>query len=190
MKNTKLNHLKFEITSGCLFRPLISGLRFQSRFYDRDVAGAAAQIAGDHVAYPLLIRVGLVSQKSVQRRQHSWRTEAALQGMMFTKSRLQRGQCFRIRQALDGHDPCSLRLYGEHQARADGGIVDDNGTSATDAMFTTDMRACQTHLVAEAIGERSTWHGFDYDGGAVDFELDCHGASRCLGRSLYQGAFD
>jgi len=31
---------------------------------------------------------------------------------------------------------------------------------------------------------------FDRDGGAVDFELDCHDVSIYLGRSLHQGAFD
>jgi len=67
--------------------------------------------------------------------QHAGRAEAALEGVMLAEGGLQRGQCFLGRETLNGDDATAFSLDRQHQARADGGAVDDDCACAAHPMF-------------------------------------------------------
>ena len=73
-------------------RALIGRARVEHRLDDGDVAGAAAEIAGEHLAHALGVAVGLLAQQRVRRGDHARRAEAALQRVMLAERGLQRRQ--------------------------------------------------------------------------------------------------
>ena len=63
------------------------------------------------------------------------RAKAALQGVVFDEGLLQRVQLIAGGQSLDGSDPAPPRLNREHQAGANGGVIDKYGAGSAHAVF-------------------------------------------------------
>src|ERR1700740_2174465 len=116
-------------------------LRGEPRRHDRDIAGAAAEMAGERLADLLLGRFRLVAQQGAERDQDARRAEPALQRVMLAIALLQGRQALRRRlQPFDGADLGALRLHCESKARAGGCAVDLDGAGTADAVLAADMR--------------------------------------------------
>src|SRR5581483_8910421 len=76
--------------------PAISGARLEHGLDDGDVAGAAAEIAGEHLANALGVGVRLFAKQRMRGGQDAGRAEAALQGMMLAERGLQRPERRRV----------------------------------------------------------------------------------------------
>src|SRR4051794_8871591 len=87
------------------------------RLHDVLVAGAAAQVAGDHVAGLLVRRRRVGPQPGGDRGEEARGAEAALQAVALQERLLNRPQGpVRVGEPLDGGDLAVLRGDGEHQA--------------------------------------------------------------------------
>ena len=69
--------------------PPIGGAGFEHGRDDRDIAGAAAEIARQHLAYAGLVAIGLGAEQRMRGGDHPRRAEAALQRVMLAKRGLQ-----------------------------------------------------------------------------------------------------
>src|SRR6516162_1844298 len=99
--------------------------------------------AGEGRADTVGVRIGLLGQQRVRRRQHPGGTEAALQGVMLAEGDLQRAQHFVARQALDGDDARIFSLHRQYQTGADRGAVDNDRARAAGAMLAAEMSSGQ-----------------------------------------------
>src|SRR5262249_61091614 len=68
----------------------IRGARLEHGLNDGDIAGAAAEIAREHLAHARSVAVRLLAEQRVRGRDHAGRAEAALQGVVLAKGFLQR----------------------------------------------------------------------------------------------------
>src|SRR4029453_18470802 len=57
------------------------------------------------------------------------------------------------RNALDGEDIVAVRLHRKHQAGACRALVEQNGAGAANAVLAAKVRAGETKLMADEIGE-------------------------------------
>lgn len=64
-----------------------------------------------------------------------------------------------VGQPLDRCDSVAIRLHGQHQARADGIVVEEHGTGAADPVFTSDVGSGQPEILAEEVAQEQA--GFD-----------------------------
>jgi hypothetical protein len=62
---------------------LVERPRIEYRLYDRNVAGAAADIPRQYVTDSLFVGIGLFGKQGMHRRQNSRRAKTTLQGVMF-----------------------------------------------------------------------------------------------------------
>jgi hypothetical protein len=131
---------------------VVCGAGFQHGVDNRDIASAAAQIAGQHRADARLVGAGLVGQQCVRGGQHARRAEPALQCVMLAKRSLQWRQAVLLRQPFDRYNTASFRLDGEDQARAHSGPVDDHRAGSAHAVLAADVGAGQPQRVTQAIG--------------------------------------
>src|SRR5579875_693508 len=76
---------------------------------------------------------------------------------------------------LDGQDLAALGLYRQHQAGTSGSAVDEDCAGAADAMLAAKMRAGQTNILTQHIGQQFTHRYAAPVGPPVHFELD-----RCM----------
>src|ERR1019366_4862004 len=90
------------------------------------VAGAAAQVAGQPVAYLALSWVLVVIQQGLRGDDQPRRAETALQRRVLEELLLHRVQHVAGGDALDRDDVTALGLGGEHQAGTDQAAVDDD----------------------------------------------------------------
>ena len=127
--------------------------RLKSRFNDRDVSSAAADIAGKNVANSFFACVRLGCQKRVNRRQHAGRTEATLEAMVLFECRLEGRQSFLLGQAFDRRDRDVLRLDGEHQTGSHRFAVNQHSAGAADSMLASHMGASQATGISQAVSE-------------------------------------
>ena len=129
---------------------------------DVGVAGAAAEVAADHVVDLLLgeLRRGVARlQAGGDRHQEARRAEPALQRVALAEGLLHRVQHLAAavvvaRQALDGGHLVPVDLDGEHQARAHRVAVDQHRARAADAVLAADVRAGQPEVVPQRVGQQ------------------------------------
>src|SRR3954469_10415776 len=95
---------------------LVGGARLKHRFDDADVAGAAADVARQHLAHAVGVAVRLLGEQRMRRGDEARRAEAALQRVMLAEGFLQRRQVGVVGQPLDGGDLRAFGLHGENQA--------------------------------------------------------------------------
>src|SRR5205823_13280202 len=74
----------------CLRLRSIRGARLEHGLDDGDIAGAAAEIAREHLAHARSVAVRLLAEQRVRGRDHPGRAEAALQRVVLAKGFLQR----------------------------------------------------------------------------------------------------
>src|SRR4051812_36320565 len=64
---------------------LVSGARFKHRVDDADVTGAAADVAGQHLAHAVGVAVRLFGEQRMRRGDEARRAETALQRVMLAE---------------------------------------------------------------------------------------------------------
>src|SRR5712664_4043994 len=106
------------------------------------IAGAAAVIAGQMLAYPLPIRLGFLLQQILCGDKHSRRAKATLQCVAISKGNLKVGDL-----AADAHRTC-----------------------AANPMLATDMRSGQLQMLAQEVRQVETRQNMRIDAFTVDFE--------------------
>src|SRR3989338_2723168 len=99
--------------------------------HDVLVAGAAAQIARQHLTYVGLGGFGVVLEVGLERHHDAWRAKAALQAMALMQRLLQDRQLLRRAHRLDGLHFVPFHLDGKAQTGTRGPAVDQYRTGAT-----------------------------------------------------------
>ena len=91
---------------------------------------------------------------------------------MIDEGLLDRMQRVAVGEPLDGADLAPVGLHREHQARAHGDVVEDDGAGAADAVLAADVGAGLTAVVADGVDQRAP--RLDPNGivAAVDVERD------------------
>src|SRR6266487_1056493 len=127
------------------------------------IAGAAAQVPGERLADRALVGIGMLTQEGHEGHEDAWRAEPALQPVGLAERGLERMQRIAppappappgaVRQPLDGRDVVAIHLDGEHQAGAYRLAVHQHGTGAAHAVLAPDVRAGESQLVAQKVGE-------------------------------------
>ena len=142
------------------------------------VAGAAAEIAGDALAYLALRRRRVVLQQRHRRHDHPRRAVAALEAVLFPEAVLQRMQVAVRREPLDRRDRRAVGLDREDRARLRAAAVDEDGAGSALAGVAPDVRAGQTQLFAEEVDEEHARVDVSLANLAVDGHRDLgHGLS-------------
>ena len=124
------------------------------RLDDVLIAGAAAQIRGQHVDQLLVADVRILFQHVGRQHQKTRRAIAALQAVIVDEGPLQRAELVAVGEALDGADLLAGGLHGEHQAGAYRFVVDDDRAGAADAVLAADMGAGLAAIVADGVDQR------------------------------------
>src|SRR5262245_15720135 len=142
------------------------------RLDDILVAGAAAQIRGEHVEKVFVTDIGISLQNADRQHQESGCTETALQRVMVHEGLLHRMQSVAVSQAFDGPDFPAVGLHGEHQAGAHRLAIDNNRASAADTMLATDMRSRLSTIFTDGIGQGTPRLDGDRVIAAIDIDGD------------------
>src|SRR5579872_7560441 len=100
---------------------------------------------GQEVADRLFVRLGILTQKSVERHQDARGAKSALKRVMTLERRLQNAEAIgRGRNPFHRPHRASLDLHRKGQAGAGRYAVDVDGAGPADAVLATDMRAGRT----------------------------------------------
>src|SRR5258706_3682113 len=129
--------------------------RLLDRAHDRDIAGAAADVAV-HVMDDLLARrLGVLVQQRLGGEDHPGRAEAALEGELVDEGLLHRMErAVGLGQAFDRDHALAARLVGEQRARAHRQPVDQHGAGAADLDLAGDLRPREVQPLAQDLGQR------------------------------------
>src|SRR3954447_25822846 len=104
------------------------------------VAGAAADVAGEHLAHLFLGGLRVLGEKLRRGNQNAGRAEAALQRVMAAECFLQVVElAVPAAQALDGLDPAAVDLHGIEETRPHGAAVEQDGAGTAYAVLASDM---------------------------------------------------
>ena len=121
---------------------------------DLDVAGAAADVAGER----LLDRLAVVAAARVDVRlrgeHHPGRAEAALRGVVVRERLLDRRQVVGVAEPFDRRDLGAVHGGERQEAGAAGLAVDEHGARAAAALLAAVLRAQDPELLAEHVQQR------------------------------------
>ena len=120
-----------------------------NRAHDVAVAGTAADIAGEVVADFALGRVRVLLEQVADSHDHPRRAEAALQGVVLMKGRLNRMQCAAWRETFDRRDRGSVGHHSENRTGFDGLSIDIDGAGAALRRVATDMGSGEAEIVSQ-----------------------------------------
>jgi hypothetical protein len=133
------------------------------------VTRAPAQVARNGLSDFGLGGLGALCKKWDQRHQEARCAEAALQGVRVSERLLQRMQrVWTRRQTFDGYQVVAVGLDCEHEARANGLPIKQDGARAAHAVLTTHVRAAQAQLVAKEVAQQEAWFDLPLVGCAID----------------------
>src|SRR5436305_325183 len=104
------------------------------------VAGAAAQMAGQHLADLLVGRRRMLREKRAGAHDDAGRAVAALEPVLGPEGLLDRMQPLSGRDALDGRDLPAVDLNRQHETGANRRAVEEHGAGAAHAVLAPDMR--------------------------------------------------
>src|SRR2546425_3203282 len=124
------------------------------RFVDLDVAGAAAEVAGQRVLDLVTGGVRVGGQQGFGRQQKRGGTVAALCGAEIGEGLLQRMQLSVLCHPLDGAHRVSVTRDAEDQARENGCSIQQHGTCAALAQFAAVLRPSKAQVLAQHFEER------------------------------------
>src|SRR5262249_23921452 len=148
--------------------------RIQHGLDDVVVAGAAADIALELVAYRRLVELAAIAMYDVDRgHDHARSAEAALQAMIVAERRLHRMQLVALGNAFDGRDAGSCGLSRKHGAGFDRPAIDMHDTGAALAGIAADIGAGQVQMIAQELDKKRAVLDIDRDRLAVHREFDC-----------------
>jgi len=121
--------------------------------YDRCVAGAPAQVAGQHVANLFFCRIGKPPKKIRAGHKNAGSAKAALQCVVFLECLLQDTECaVLVTQAFDSVQVATVHLASQAQAGSRGDPIDLYRARAAYAMLATHVGACCPEFVPDEIG--------------------------------------
>jgi hypothetical protein len=135
------------------------------------VAGTATEVALQRCADIFIAGIRLLSQKSDEGHDHSWRAEAALKGTMLNQLPLQRMQVIWSAQAFDGLDIAPMHPPQRRQAGADRLIVDDDSAGAAFPIAAPDLGSAQVQALPQEVCERRGWIAFGLESPTVYMKL-------------------
>src|SRR5512145_19892 len=124
------------------------------RLDDLDVAGAAAQVAGEGRADRGLVGRWVAAQQRFGRHDHARRAEAALRAELLVESTLQRAQRAFPVLRFDGLDRAAFAACGEREAGKPRLAVDQHRARAAFATVAAALRARQTAALAQVVEEK------------------------------------
>src|SRR5262245_2652641 len=138
------------------------------RLYDIVIAGAAAEIAFEFLAYRFFGRSGMLGHQFERIHHHPRGAKAALQAMVFAKGRLHGVQSTISGDALDRHDTRTFQLGREHVARLGRAAVDVHGTRSALSGIAADVRAREPQALAQEFDQQRPRIHLRADGFSVD----------------------
>src|SRR4051812_43832152 len=152
------------------------------RLDDPEIAGAAAEISGERLAELLPARVGVLAQVRLDRHEEARRAEAALQRMRLVERSLQWMQLALAREPLNRRQGATVRLHGEHEARAHGLAVELDRAGAAHALLAADLRAGEAGAVANEVGQQGARLDLAVVRTAVQLDADLHRSASSMAR--------
>ena len=155
--------------------------RFLDCVDDRRVAGAAAEVPGEHVD-DLVARRRAAREEIGRRHEDPGRAEPALERVVAPERLLQRREARRARERLHGRDGRPVGLHGEQAAAAHRDAVEEHRARAADAVLAADVRPRQTEPVAKEVGQQQTRLDRLSHRAPVDRELDLDHRARSTAR--------
>src|SRR5438309_10877843 len=145
------------------------------RLDDVHVAGAAAEVSRDRLAYLQLRRFRVRREEGDRGHHHSGRAEAALQPVLLMEAFLDRMELAILLEPLDSRDRSLIGLNREHRARLHRAAVHENGARAAVGRIAADVRAGHPEVLAEEVDEKRARLDFDVVRDAVDGHADLEG---------------
>ena len=146
---------------------------------DVGVAGTAADIAGQSLAY-LAVAARLASLNEVARGdKHAGRAEPTLQPVMPMKRVAQRQHDLVGEQSLERSNFVAVARDSKRQARPDGLAIQRHGTSATNTVLAAKMCGGEVQRFAEEVGKRGPGGDVGPHGLAVNGQSNLHQESTC-----------
>ena len=142
----------------------------EDRRHDWVVAGAAADVARQHVAHFRFRWVRVAAEEVGGRHQDAGGAEAALQGVMPPEGLLEDAKLALSGETFDCAHRSAVALDRELRAAAYGPSVDQHGAGAAHAVLAADVRAVQAQLVTQEIREQPARLRLTAPGLAVHFE--------------------
>src|SRR5713226_9777195 len=124
--------------------------------HDEMVAGAAAQMAGQHLANLPMGRRRMLREKRADAHDDAGRAVAALEPVLGPEGFLNRMQPLPGRDALYGGDLPAVGLNRQHETGANGLAVEEHGAGTAHAMLATDMRPREIEVFANEISQGRT----------------------------------
>src|SRR5688572_13639496 len=121
--------------------------------HDVVVAGAAAEVAGEHLAHLRLARARVFLEVRLEGHDDAGGAEAALQPVHLVQRLLQGRELSVLRHRLDGGDLVALHLHRVDEAGARGLAVDEHRAGAAHAVLAADMRSGEPAVLAQHVGE-------------------------------------
>src|SRR6266850_3208613 len=153
------------------------------RLEDLDVAGAAAQIAGQSLADLLARRLGPRVEERLRGAQDPRSAVAALRGAELRERQLQRMGARTDREPLDREDRTILALEAEDQARQLRPAVEEHRAGAALAQLAAVLGPGQAEILAQDLEQRLVRREGDLLRLSVDVEAQVHLGATGDGRS-------
>src|ERR1043166_2739918 len=160
------------------------GGRGADRLDDVLVAGAAAEGALQGVADLLLVRRGVGRQEIRGAHDDPRGAEPALETVLLPERLLERMQCARRSESLDGRYLVPVGLHREHGTALDRFPIEVHGTRAALAGVAADVRAGEVEVIAKNMNQEAAGLDLDRVAPAIDGEGD--GAHHRAGSLLPQ----
>src|SRR6266481_3060283 len=121
---------------------------------DGVVAGAAAEVPGQHLADLLARRRGLLAEERAGAHDDPGGAVAALKPVLGPEGLLHRMQAIGGGDTLDGGDAPAVGLGGQHEAGTDGLTVEQDGACPADPVLAAQVRDGQIEVFSQEVGER------------------------------------
>src|SRR5262245_4209840 len=113
-------------------------------------------------------------------RDHAGCAEAALQGVVLAKARLQRREALVLREPLDRDDFAALGLHRQHQTAAHRFAIEEHCAGTANPVLAADMRPGQPQVMPQAIGESQARLDRNLDLASIDLEANLHCSAAIL----------
>src|ERR671915_2629979 len=144
------------------------------RLDDPQVAGAAAEVAGEGLAQLLVAGIRMLPQERLHRHQEARSAEPALERVRLMESALERVEAIVAREALDRPERAAARLDRQHQAGPHRLAVELDRAGTADALLAADLRAGETRGVADEVGQERPGLDVALVVPPVDLDADPH----------------
>src|SRR2546425_7031910 len=126
-------------------------------FVDLDVAGAAAEVAGERLFDLVAGRPGVGGEQGFGSKQKRGRAVAALRGPQVGERLLQRMELPALRHRFDGAHGMAGACQAQHQARQHRHSIEQHGARAALTQLTAVLRSGESQILAQHLEQRLVW---------------------------------